>query len=75
MSIFGGRDRVIRAQVHERLLVTMDSGQTFDGLLVDADASTLMLANASVVSADGSKVPADGHIYLPRFDVSYMQRP
>lgn len=68
------RDRVIRSLLRTRFLVTMKSGQTWAGDLVDVDARTLMLTRVETVTHEGDAVPADGTVYLPRADVSYMQR-
>jgi hypothetical protein len=34
------RDRLIRQALRERFVVTLRSGETFDGLLLDADDKT-----------------------------------
>lgn len=67
-------DRVIRARVRSRFLITMGDEKTWDGVLFDADDNTLVLRDASAVQADGSRVPVDLELFLPRIDVAYMQR-
>lgn len=67
-------DRVVTGHLRQRYLVTLDSGQTFDGLLDDADERSVSLVAASSVSPDGT-VKVDGVLILPRSDISYMQRP
>lgn len=55
-------------------MVTLTSGETFDGLLMDADDKTVHLVDAQGV--DGSnRVKVDGGLFLPRDRVAYMQRP
>jgi hypothetical protein len=55
-------------------VVTLKDQTTFDGLLVDSDASVLILANARVLT-DPREQPqtVDGRIYLERVNVEYMQ--
>jgi small nuclear ribonucleoprotein (snRNP)-like protein len=67
-------DRIVRRLLREEFLVTMKSGQTWQGVLTEADEHTLTLMAVSEVAPDGSRTPADGSIFLPRFDVAYMQR-
>jgi hypothetical protein len=67
------RDRLIRSNLRTRFLVTLKSEDTFDGVLLDHDESNFVLADASAVSTKGDRVPVDGHLWLPRADVKYMQ--
>jgi small nuclear ribonucleoprotein (snRNP)-like protein len=67
------RDRLIRKALRERFVVTLTSGETFDGLLIDVDDRTLTLANAYAISGS-ERVKVDGLLYLPR-PVAYMQKP
>lgn len=69
-----GRDRVIRAHVRSRFVVTLKTGEAFEGLLDDADSSTLVLVDASAVAERG-RARVDGHLFLARGDVAYMQIP
>lgn len=68
------RDRVVRSHLAERFVVTLTSGETFEGLLVDADSSTVQLVQAVALSAAG-RTDVDGQLFLPRRQVAYMQRP
>ena len=69
----GSRDRLLRKALRERFVVTLVSGETFDGLLIDVDDRTLTLANASAISGT-ERVKVDGLLYLPR-PIAYMQKP
>jgi hypothetical protein len=69
-----GRDRLIRDCFRERFLITMRGGETFDGLLLEADDRTVVLVNASAVEGT-TRHRVDGALYLPRGDVAYMQKP
>ncbi|MGZ4617168.1 MAG: hypothetical protein ACXV3F_00260 [Frankiaceae bacterium] len=68
------RDRLIRMYARERFVITLKSGQTFDGLIEDHDESTIELVDANSVTRE-ARTPVDGRLYLPRADIAYMQRP
>lgn len=69
-----GRDRLVRKALRERFVVTLRGGESFDGLLVEADAKTFRFANASAI--DGHvHVKVDGDLFIPRSEVTYLQRP
>lgn len=65
-------DRLLRKQLRSRYLVTLDSEETFEGVLVDADAAHLVLEDASSVALNGARVSVDGRLWLPRSTVKYM---
>ena len=68
------RDRLLR-QVHlARFIVTLTSGETFDGLLADADDNSVKLVGAFAID-EKSRKSVDGDLYLPRSKVAYMQSP
>lgn len=69
------RDRLLRQSLRARFLVTLKSGQSFDGLLREVDDETLLLVDAFQVSTDGPRVKVDGSLYVPRGEVDYMQKP
>lgn len=68
------RDRLLRGLVRERFVVTLTTGEAFDGLLDRLDESTVELVDARALVKDGT-VKVDGRLYLPRAQVTYMQRP
>ena len=68
------RDRVIRAHLREEFLVTLADGTGLQGLLVEADDKTIVLANVSQVERDRT-VPVDGQLFIPRSNVLYLQKP
>ena len=68
------RDRLIRKTLRTRFLVTLRSGETFEGLLLEADERTVVLVDAFGVDGS-SRVKVDGSLYLPRGEVAYMQKP
>lgn len=68
------RDRLLREHLRERFVVTLKSGDTFDGLLDDHDETTIELIDPYAVDKSG-RVSLDGRLYLPRAEIAYMQRP
>lgn len=68
------RDRVVRQALRERFVATLRGGETFDGLLVDADDKTFRFADAFAVDGK-NRVSVDGEVFLPRAEVLYLQRP
>lgn len=68
------RDQLLRRMLRERFIVTLRTGEAFDGLLIDVDEKTLRLGNAVVVAANGRHTPVDGELYVPRTEVIYLQR-
>lgn len=69
-----GRDRLLRHLLRERFIVTLKTGEAFDGLLDQWDESTIELVNVAAVS-ETNRVAVDGRVYLFRDNVAYMQRP
>lgn len=66
-------DRIVRRTVRSRYLVTTESDETFDGIVLDADARTIVLADAAQVGADGSRTKLTGQVLIPRQTVKYLQ--
>lgn len=70
----GSRDKLIRRSLRERFIVTLRDGETFDGLLVEADEKTIRMANVSQISRQ-SRASVDGELFIPRADIKYLQKP
>ncbi len=71
------RDRLLKQALRDRFLVTMSTGETFDGLLDEHDANTVILIDASAVTDVSGSVrrsKVDGKVFLPRARIAYMQR-
>lgn len=68
------RDRLLREHLRYRFVVTLKTGETFDGLLDGWDESSLEFVDAHAVSASDT-VPIDGRLFVPRTQIAYMQRP
>lgn len=71
--MFSRRDRIMRSHLRYRLVVTTHEDATWDGVLMDADDYCLVLRDVQAVQKDGSRVPADGEVLIPRSDVAYVQ--
>lgn len=68
------RDRLVRQSLRERFVATLNSGASFDGLLADADERTFRFVDAWALDGK-NRVRVDGELFLPRNDVSYLQKP
>jgi hypothetical protein len=68
------RDKLVRQALRHRFVATLRGGESFDGLLVDADEKTFRFADAWAISSKG-RARVDGELFLPRSEVLYLQRP
>ncbi len=60
-----------------RVIVTLKSGDAFDGVLWSNDRRALVLRGASAVAAGERRenLPLDGEVIVLLSDVAFMQRP
>lgn len=65
-------DRLLGEHLLERYVVTLLSGESFSALLARVDGRTIVLREATVLTANNS--PVDGELILRRDAVAYMQR-
>lgn len=68
-------DRLLRAHLCERFIVTLDDGQTFLGLLRDIDDRVLTLVDVATIAPNGDQLAVDGELFVERVRINYMQRP
>lgn len=68
---------VLRQTVKQRVIVTLKTGEGFDGLLFWADGKTWELVQAKALGAGdrGADVPVNGTLLIPAENVAYCQRP
>ena len=67
-------DRLLQHLLKERFVITLRSGESFDGLLADVDVKTVRLVNGWAL--DGKdRVSVDGDLFIPRAEIIYMQKP
>lgn len=69
------RDRLIRKHLRERFIATLLNGDTFDGLLIEADSKTYRFTNTYAVDPQNNRLSVDGDLFLPRNEVAYLQKP
>lgn len=71
------RDRLVRQALRREFVVTLTSGATFAGVLLDADDRTVVLTRAATISVtprnETVRTAVDGQLFLPRDEVEYMQ--
>jgi len=68
------KDRLLRDLLRDRFIVTLRSGESFDGLLMDTDESTCRLVDSYALDGK-NRVRVDGDLFVPRSEIVYMQRP
>lgn len=66
-------DRVLRGVIRERFLVTLQSGEAFEGVLADADAKSVVLNDPFLVR-EKDRTSVDSDLFIPRAEIRYMQR-
>lgn len=68
---------VLRKTVKERVIVTLKTGEGFEGLLFWVDGKTweLVEARALGVGERGADVPVNGTLLIPAENVAYCQKP
>lgn len=68
---------VLAGAMRERVLVTLKSGEGFDGVLLRADRRSweLVQVKALGVGERGDTVPVNGALLIPAENVAFAQRP
>jgi hypothetical protein len=68
---------VLRRRRLKRLIVTLKSGATFDGVLWQHDGEAWVLRNTLAIGNKGEtdKVAVDGELILLTADIDYVQQP
>lgn len=70
------RDRLLRKTLRERFLVTLKSGNAFDGLLDEWDRDHLVFVDANAYTTTNGQptlVAVQGQLFLRRDEVAYCQ--
>lgn len=67
----------LRDRVCSRVVVTLKSGESFAGVLFEADGGALVLRDAAAVGAgeNGSDATVDGELLVLLADLAYLQCP
>jgi small nuclear ribonucleoprotein (snRNP)-like protein len=68
---------LIATRRHRRVLVTLKSGESFAGVLFEADHQALVLRQAEAlgVGENRTNVAVDGEVVILRPDVAFIQLP
>lgn len=71
------RPTQLRKRLRSRVVVTLKSGASFEGVLYATDARTWVLRDAQALAAgdQGANVPVDGEVMVMVADVEFCQRP
>ena len=68
------RDRLLKRALRDRFVVTLKSGQSFDGLLDEWDHSHYVFADAHALGDGQLPVQVHGHLFVDRANVAYLQK-
>ncbi|HET6908318.1 MAG TPA: hypothetical protein VFH54_03185 [Mycobacteriales bacterium] len=70
------RDRLLKKAVRDRFVVTLKSGQAFDGLLDEWDHSHYLFVDAHALTDEGARQPVSvhGELWVDRGNVAYLQK-
>lgn len=66
--------RIDGLPIYDKLVVTLVSGETFEGLLASSRGGVLRLVEAFAID-ESSRVSVDGELFLDRSKVAYIQKP
>lgn len=67
------KDRLLLMAERGRFLVTTDTDEVFEGILIEWDEGHLVLVDVASISVKGDRLKVDGEIWVPRARVKYMQ--
>lgn len=68
------RDRLLKSLIRDRFVITLKTGETFDGLLDEWDDRNFLFVDAYAVG-EKSRVQLDGRgLWVQRDNVAYLQR-
>lgn len=75
--VWSQRLRLVRSRLRSRVIVTLKSGASFDGVLYAADREAWVLRDATALAAGerGASVPVDGEVLVLAGEIDYAQRP
>lgn len=67
-------DRVLRSRARRRAIVTLKTGEAFDGTVTDADRQSVVLHGATYHEPipDGGGTKVDGEVVVLLADVAYL---
>jgi hypothetical protein len=62
-----------RYPIHDRVLVNLIDGSAIGGVLIARRGPLLVLAQATLLTAESEPQPMDGHVYVERCKVLFVQ--
>lgn len=68
---------IMRQAMKERVIVTLKTGEGFEGVLFWADGKTWEITEAKAlgVGQRGEDAPVNGRLLIPAHNVAYCQKP
>ncbi len=70
---------LLQRKTHQRMVVTLTTGDTYDGLYLGFDGVVLQLYQSALIGTDGQAIKSaaevDGLLFLPWDRVAYCQCP
>lgn len=69
--------KLIGVRIRRRCIVTLKTGDSFSGVLYDADSEAIVLREAEALGAGEKRtnLVVDGEVLILRPDVAYVQLP
>lgn len=66
---------VLRRRHLKTLIVTLNTGESFRGVLREHDAEAWVLMSAEVLKPNEAPVPVDGELIVLTANIAYTQKP
>lgn len=67
------KDKLLLLAERGRFLITSDTDEVFEGILLEWDDGHIVIVDVASISAKGDRLKVDGEIWIPRNRVKYMQ--
>jgi len=69
--------KILRRHLRHRAIVTLKTGDSFSGVLFDADSEAIILREAEALGAGEKRtnLVVDGEVLILREDLAYIQLP
>ncbi len=69
--------KLLRLHLRHRAIVTLKTGDSFSGVLFDADSEAIILREAEALGAGEKRtnLAVDGEVLILREDLAYIQLP
>ncbi len=69
--------RALKRRLRQRVIVTLKSGQSFEGVLFECDPQAWVLRDTSAIGVGekNTNLPVDGEVVLLTAEIAFAQRP